>query len=142
MFAEESRIVMKTYPGGGPSFFTPLQQALLRYLTEEQVQDIYQAFLLAQKAHEGQKRRSGKAYITHPIAVAMILCEMRMDRESIMAALLHDVIEDTTVDKLTLAARFGQEVAELVDGVSKLTQISFDSVEEAQAETKLLKAKL
>ena len=134
MFAEESRIVMKTYPGGGPSFFTPLQQALLRYLTEEQVQDIYQAFLLAQKAHEGQKRRSGKAYITHPIAVAMILCEMRMDRESIMAALLHDVIEDTTVDKLTLAARFGQEVAELVDGVSKLTQISFDSVEEAQAE--------
>ena len=134
MFAKEPRTIMKTYPGGGSKLFAPLQEALLRYLDEEQVQEIYQAFLLAQKAHKGQKRRSGKPYITHPIAVAMILCEMRMDPESIMAALLHDVIEDTDIDKLTLATQFGKEVAELVDGVSKLTQISFESVEEAQAE--------
>lgn len=117
-----------------PRLFNPLRQVLTKYLDEKQIEKIYQAFLLAQQAHAKQKRRCGQPYITHPVAVAMILCEMQMDFESIMAALLHDVIEDTAIDKLTLAARFGSGVAELVDGVSKLTQISFNSVEEAQAE--------
>ena len=106
----------------------------LDYLDDAQIEKIYQAYLVAKAAHEGQKRSTGEAYITHPVAVAGILAEMRMDPQSIMAALLHDVIEDTGVDKQSLADQFGDEVAELVDGVSKLTQIEFSSRAEAQAE--------
>ncbi len=89
---------------------------------------------MARDAHQGQKRSTGEPYITHPVAVASILADMRMDYQSIAAALLHDVIEDTGVEKKTLSECFGQDVAELVDGVSKLTQIEFTSRAEAQAE--------
>jgi guanosine-3',5'-bis(diphosphate) 3'-pyrophosphohydrolase len=106
----------------------------LDYLSDEEIEKIYQAYLVANTAHEGQKRSTGEAYITHPVAVAGILADMRMDHQSIMAALLHDVIEDTGVDKQALTEQFGEEVAELVDGVSKLTQIEFSSRAEAQAE--------
>ncbi len=99
-----------------------------------QIAEIHDAFLLSEQAHRGQLRSTGEAYVTHPVAVATILAEMRMDPKSIMAALLHDVIEDTEVDKKTLISRFGESVAELVDGVSKLTQINFESRAEAQAE--------
>ena len=88
----------------------------------------------AATAHAGQQRASGEPYVQHPIAVARILAEMRMDHESIMAAILHDVIEDTPTAKEQIATQFGTEVAELVDGVSKLTQIRFSSKAEAQAE--------
>jgi len=104
------------------------------YLEPAQVEDIYQAYLVGAQAHEGQSRVSGEPYISHPVAVARILAEMRMDANSIIAAILHDVIEDTPTLKENIAEQFGEEVAELVDGVSKLTQIDFHSKAEAQAE--------
>lgn len=106
----------------------------LTYLPEDQAQQIHQAFLLAQSAHRGQKRRTGEPYISHPVAVACILADMKMDYQTIMAALLHDVIEDTSVEKSVITEKFGAAVADLVDGVSKLTQIEFVSRAEAQAE--------
>ncbi len=116
------------------SLFDELQEELIQYFDAEHIQLIRRAYGIAEKAHAGQKRRTGEPYITHPIAVAKILARMRMDYQSIMAALLHDVIEDTGVDKATIAAEFGNPIAELVDGVSKLTQIEFSSRAEAQAE--------
>jgi GTP pyrophosphokinase len=104
------------------------------YLEPAQVQENYQAYLVGAEAHEGQSRVSGEPYISHPVAVARILAEMRMDSKSIIAAILHDVIEDTPTAKEQIAEQFGEEVAELVDGVSKLTQIDFRSKAEAQAE--------
>ena len=110
-------------------------EALLRtYLTDHQTKTVLRSYFFAEQAHYGQARRSGEPYVTHPLAVAGILAEMHMDHQSLMAALLHDVIEDTGVTKEDLGARFGVEVAELVDGVSKLTHIEFDSVELKQAE--------
>ncbi len=104
------------------------------YMPVEQVQDVYRAYLLGAEAHEGQHRVSGEPYIYHPIAVAKILAEMHMDSQSIVAAILHDVIEDTEISKAVIESEFGEEVAALVDGVSKLTQITFESQAEAQAE--------
>ncbi len=115
--------------------FTALQRELIQYLSDAEIKQIRKAYQLAKKAHAGQKRQSGEAYITHPISVAMVLAEMRMDRESIMAALLHDVLEDTDIDKATLVTQFGEQVAVLVDGVTKLAKISFGSQAEAQAES-------
>jgi len=103
------------------------------YLTREQIREVYRAYLFGAEAHEGQRRKSGEPYIYHPIAVARILAEMRMDHKCLMAALLHDVIEDTPTAKDQLAAAFDEEIADLVDGVSKLTQIDFKSRAEAQA---------
>ncbi len=104
------------------------------YLAPEQVREIYRAYLFGAEAHEGQRRISGEPYIYHPIAVARILAEMHMDAESIIAGILHDVIEDTGTPKEAVTSEFSEEVAELVDGVSKLTQIKFESQAEAQAE--------
>src|SRR6218665_271672 len=104
------------------------------YLTPDQIADIRRAYFYSEKAHDGQFRRNGDPYITHPLAVANILCDMHMDHQSIMAAMLHDVIEDTGVSKAEIASQFGPEVAELVDGVTKLTQVHFNSKAEAQAE--------
>ena len=104
------------------------------YLAQDQVTEIYQAYLFSAEAHEGQHRVSGEAYIFHPLSVAQILTEMRMDHRSIIAALLHDVIEDTEHGIDTIKKKFGEEVATLVDGVSKLTHIKFESKAEAQAE--------
>ncbi len=104
------------------------------YLSPDQIADIRRAYFYSEKAHEGQFRRNGDPYITHPLAVANILCDMHMDHQSIMAAMLHDVIEDTGVSKAEIATHFGGEVADLVDGVTKLTQVHFNSKAEAQAE--------
>lgn len=106
----------------------------LDYLDAAQIEQIRQAYLLALSAHCRQKRYTGEPYITHPVAVACILADMRLDHQSIIAALLHDVIEDTSIDKHTLEIQFGKVVAELVDGVSKLTKIEFATKDEAQAE--------
>ncbi|OJV90487.1 MAG: bifunctional GTP diphosphokinase/guanosine-3',5'-bis(diphosphate) 3'-diphosphatase [Gammaproteobacteria bacterium 39-13] len=114
--------------------FTDLRDQLALYLTQEQVEQITQAYMVAAKAHEGQKRYTGEPYISHPVEVARILAGMHMDHQCIMAAMLHDVIEDTSIDKFTIAESFGEKVAELVDGVSKLKQITFESKEQAQAE--------
>ncbi len=114
--------------------YTDLRAQLAEYLPEEQVALISQAYLVAEQAHTGQQRCTGEPYITHPVEVARILAQMRMDHESIVAAILHDVIEDTELTKEAVLARFGPKIAELVDGVSKLTKIQFDTREEAQAE--------
>lgn len=106
----------------------------LDYLDEGQIERIHDAYQLAYRAHKGQKRNTGEPYITHPVAVAAILADMRLDYQTIISALLHDVIEDTEVTKEDLIQSFGRPVAELVDGVSKLTQIEFYSKAEAQAE--------
>ena len=105
----------------------------LSYLTNSQLDLVKDAHRFASEVHKDQKRRTGHPYITHPSAVALILTEMKMDHETIMAALLHDVIEDSEINKSSLAKRFGRAVSEIVDGVSKLSKI-FDSQAQAQAE--------
>jgi len=110
-----------------------LAEHLLDYLDPDKVQMVKRAYDCANDAHEGQTRRSGEPYIIHPLAVANILASLHMDHQTLMAAMLHDVIEDTVVTKEELAASFGDAVADLVDGVSKLTQIEFKSRAEAQA---------
>jgi RelA/SpoT family (p)ppGpp synthetase len=105
------------------------------YLPPEEVERVQAAYDFAFQAHEGQRRRSGEPYITHPVAVADLLADLRLDSETMIAAILHDVMEDTPTVKEEITARFGAEVAELVDGVSKLDQIQFKSRAEAQAES-------
>jgi len=105
------------------------------YLPADQVKRIEEAAEFGASAHKGQKRLSGEPYIAHPVAAAAILADLRLDADTIVAAILHDVIEDTPTPKDQLAARFGADVAELVDGVTKLDQIKFKSREEAQAES-------
>src|SRR5471030_374913 len=94
----------------------------LDYLDALQIDQIHAAYLTALEAHKNQKRHTGEPYITHPVAVACILADMKLDYHTIMAALLHDVIEDTSLTKIDLAMKFGDTVAELVDGLSKLTR--------------------
>ena len=106
----------------------------LDYLPSEQREDIRRAYYFAEQAHEGQYRRSGDPYIVHPLAVGKILADMHMDAQSVEAALLHDVIEDTHVSKDDVTGAFGNIVADLVDGVSKIGAIKFESKAEAQAE--------
>ena len=105
------------------------------YLPAEQVARIREAAEFGASAHKGQKRLSGEPFIAHPVAAAAILADLHLDPDTIIAAILHDVIEDTPTPKDQLAARFGADVAELVDGVTKLDQIKFKSREEAQAES-------
>ncbi|TDP37606.1 GTP pyrophosphokinase/guanosine-3',5'-bis(diphosphate) 3'-pyrophosphohydrolase [Idiomarina aquatica] len=114
--------------------FEGLKTQISDYLPAEQVEQVQQAFVVANDAHSSQKRSSGEPYITHPVAVASLLADMRLDYETIMAALLHDVIEDTETRREDLAELFGATVANLVEGVSKLDKLQFDSKEEAQAE--------
>ena len=105
------------------------------YLPPEEVERVQSAYDFAYQAHEGQRRRSGEPYITHPVAVADLLADLRLDAQTMIAAILHDVMEDTPTLKEEITTRFGTEVAELVDGVSKLDQIQFKSRAEAQAES-------
>jgi RelA/SpoT family (p)ppGpp synthetase len=123
-----------TAENGSRFLISDLCKMLESYLDQEQVQDVYRAYLFGAEAHEGQHRLSGEPYIYHPIAAARILAELRLDHKTIVAAILHDVIEDTSTAKEQIVSAFGSEVAELVDGVSKLTQIEFESPAEAQAE--------
>ncbi|MGB1949701.1 MAG: RelA/SpoT family protein [Marinobacter sp.] len=111
-----------------------LAKELSSYLDTHRINQVRRAYYYAEQAHEGQMRRSGDRYITHPLAVAHILADLKLDHQSLMAAMLHDVIEDTGIPKDALSDQFGDDVAELVDGVSKLTQIEFRSRAEAQAE--------
>jgi GTP diphosphokinase / guanosine-3',5'-bis(diphosphate) 3'-diphosphatase len=114
--------------------FQELHDELTCYLEPTHVEQCHQAYLLAEKGHAGQMRRSGEPYITHPVAAALILAKMRLDYQTIMATLLHDVIEDTSVSHDVVVRLFGEEIAALVDGVTKLTKIKFESRAEAQAE--------
>ena len=114
--------------------FEPLKEFVSTYLSKVQVDLLKEAYIVAREAHDGQMRSSGEPYITHPVAVAHNLAKMHLDHETLMAALLHDVIEDTPVTKEELAEKFGHTVAELVEGVSKLDKLKFNNKEEMQAE--------
>jgi GTP pyrophosphokinase len=115
--------------------FARLSAKLAAYLPAEDLPGIAEAHEFSSEAHKGQQRRSGDPYITHPVAVAEILAELHLDAGSIKAALLHDVIEDTPSTLAEIEARFGDDVALLVDGVSKIDHLRFDSAAEAQAES-------
>lgn len=111
-----------------------LSHAVSSYLKPEDVAQVEAAFELAKAAHDGQFRKSGEPYITHPVAVAKILADMRLDPQALMAALLHDTVEDTGTTQREITRAFGKPVGDLVDGVSKLTKIEFESKQHAQAE--------
>jgi len=114
--------------------FNALRNEVNQYLSHDQLVAVEKAYLFAKKAHGAQIRFTGEPYITHPLAVALILAEMRMDAPTIIAAILHDVVEDTPVKQSEIVELFGKEVADLVDGVTKLTQIHFENYAQAQAE--------
>ncbi len=111
-----------------------LLEEVTTYLKPQDVEHVRAAIEFSRVAHQGQMRHSGDAYVTHPIAVARILTPLHLDVQSIIAALLHDVIEDTPVTAAEVAEKFGAPVAELVDGLSKLDKIQFETREDAQAE--------
>ncbi len=116
------------------STINDLAWRLKSYLTSEQIDQVKRAYYFAEQAHDGQKRRSGEPYVTHPLAVACILADMHMDHQSLMAAMLHDVIEDTSIPKSAIQKQFGETVAEIVDGVSKLTHVEYEDKTLAQAD--------
>lgn len=105
-----------------------------QYLKPEDIAQLKNAYSFGRGAHSGQFRKSGEPYISHPVAVARILSKLHLDAPTLTAALLHDVVEDTNISKAEISERFGEPVAELVDGVSKLTKIEFQTQEEVQAE--------
>jgi guanosine-3',5'-bis(diphosphate) 3'-pyrophosphohydrolase len=118
-----------------PADVQALEQRLGAYLPVEQIERVRLAYQTGARAHQGQKRQSGEPYITHPVAVAGILAELGMDAETIIAAILHDTLEDTPLSRPEIEAAFGGAVAELVDGVTKLDKLRFRSVAEAAAES-------
>jgi RelA/SpoT family (p)ppGpp synthetase len=111
-----------------------LDESRFGYLKPTDVARLAEAYRFSGAAHAGQRRQSGEAYISHPLAVAEILAGWRLDGQALVAALLHDVMEDTSVSKAEISDTFGKPVADLVDGVSKLDKIEFQSAEDAQAE--------
>ena len=118
-----------------PSWLLALEDKLKQYLAPDSVLRVREAYRMGARAHEGQTRKSGEPYITHPVAVAGILADLRLDAEAVIAAILHDTIEDTPVKRADIAGAFGEEVAELVDGVTKLDRVQFRSTQEANAES-------
>src|SRR5688572_32862018 len=122
-------------PDPCPEAVDALVKRLGEYLSPEQVGQVRRAYEVGAQAHEGQTRKSGEAYITHPVAVAAILAELRMDGETLCAAILHDTLEDTQLSRKAIVAQFGEPVAELVDGVTKLDKIQFRDRQEAVAES-------
>jgi GTP pyrophosphokinase len=111
-----------------------LTLALKKYLKPSDIEQVWEAYRFGDAAHHGQMRKSGEPYITHPVSVALILAGLHLDTQTIIAALLHDVVEDTGITKEEVSDKFGTQVAELVDGLSKLDKIEFQSATEAQAE--------
>lgn len=107
---------------------------LKEYFTQADIEQVWEAYRYAEKAHEGQTRRTGEPYISHPVAVACILAKLHLDLPTLLAALLHDVVEDTGVEIAVINQKFGKQVADLVEGVTKLDKIEFQSALAAQAE--------
>src|SRR3990167_10391153 len=107
---------------------------LKHYLKPQDIAQVWEAYRYAFQAHDGVVRKTGEPYITHPVSVACILADLHMDVPTILAALLHDVVEDTLITTVDIKEKFGQQVAELVDGVTKLDKIEFQSASQAQAE--------
>ena len=132
-----------TPPPSKRRFFSPspekaihavCKNRLSAYLSEAAIEDVYRAFRFAEQGHRGQSRNSGEQYIHHPIQVTDTLAELQMDSCTLMAALLHNVIEDTVATKEEILEQFGEDVALLVDGVSKIGQVEFATQEQAEAE--------
>jgi GTP diphosphokinase / guanosine-3',5'-bis(diphosphate) 3'-diphosphatase len=124
-----------------PSFLLPvdqdnssLTQLVKTYLPKREIEKVWEAYRFSEKAHSGQKRRSGEAYISHPVSVACIAARFHLDSQSIQAALLHDVVEDTESTELEIESKFGKQVSTLVTGLSKLDKVEFQDANEAQAE--------
>ena len=111
-----------------------LTQLVKTYLPKREIDKVWEAYRFSEKAHSGQKRRSGEAYISHPVSVACIAARFHLDSQSIQAALLHDVVEDTESTELEIESRFGKQVSTLVIGLSKLDKVEFQDANEAQAE--------
>jgi GTP diphosphokinase / guanosine-3',5'-bis(diphosphate) 3'-diphosphatase len=111
-----------------------LSEAITGYMKPEDVAQVEAAYKVAKTAHDGQFRKSGDPYITHPVAVATILAEWHLDPQALMAALLHDTVEDTATTRIEISKTFGEPVGDLVEGVSKLDRIEFQSQQQAQAE--------
>ena len=111
-----------------------LTQLIKTYLPKKEVDKVWEAYRFSEKAHSGQKRRSGEAYISHPVSVACIAARFHLDSQSIQAALLHDVVEDTEVTESDIELKFGKQVSVLVTGLSKLDKVEFQDANEAQAE--------
>jgi GTP pyrophosphokinase len=114
--------------------------AKLDYLSASDIDQVRRAYRFADEAHLGQLRNSGQPYITHPIAVAAQCAEWKLDAQALMAALLHDALEDCGVSKAELIERFGPQVADLVDGLTKLEKLAFNTREENQAERRTARA--
>ncbi|KAF1711406.1 bifunctional GTP diphosphokinase/guanosine-3',5'-bis(diphosphate) 3'-diphosphatase [Pseudoxanthomonas kalamensis DSM 18571] len=121
-------------PEGVPEYVRKLERAA-SYLSAEQLAQLRRAWQVGAAAHEGQLRKSGEAYITHPVAVAGVLAELGLDTETLIAAILHDTIEDTPLTHAEIVAEFGETVAELVEGVTKLDKLKFRDRQEAAAES-------
>src|SRR6476620_9902861 len=140
--AAATRLPVPSYPSKteppatapGVASVTQLNAKLAEYLTPSELKKVKEAYRFSDEMHLGQVRKSGEPYIVHPIAVAEICADWKLDAQAIMAALLHDVMEDQDVKKEELIERFGAPVATLVDGLSKLEKIEFQSLIEAQAE--------
>ena len=130
---QPEKLVLVAEAAEAEIYFAPLAMTLATYIDPEGISHVRDAFIFGANSHVGQARQSGEPYISHPVAVAEILAGLHMDEATLTAAILHDVIEDTAVAREEIVARFGEEVARLVDGVSKLTQIRFKSKAEAQA---------
>jgi len=113
---------------------SPLTQLIRKYLTEEEIIMVWEAYRYADQAHAGQTRKTGEPYITHPVSVACILARLHLDLPTLLAALLHDVVEDTEVDSAAITERFGKQVADLVDGLTKLDKVELQTAAQAQAE--------
>ena len=136
MNAAELALVSVPVPGDldVPDYVRALE-ASAAYLPADQLRLLRRAWAVGAAAHEGQLRKSGEPYITHPVAVAGVLAEQKVDIETLVAAVLHDTIEDTPLTRDALAAEFGEPVAELVEGVTKLDKLQFASRREADAES-------
>jgi len=115
------------------TLISDLQKVLENYLTKDEIDLVKKAYKVAKIAHEGQYRQSGESYIHHPLAVALILAELELDYYCIVAAILHDCIEDTIVTKEEISETFGEQIAHIVEGVSKLTNLEFTSSSQQQA---------
>ncbi len=125
---------LKTDSSGDLTEIKPLKEKILSYFPSADVSIVQKAYLFSKKAHKGQFRRSGQPYISHPLGVSEILANLRLDLPTIMTGLLHDTVEDTTVTLEDIAGNFGPVVAELVDGVTKITQLSFKNTHDKQSE--------
>lgn len=133
--APQSVDISTLFPDSVPDDVLALEKRLADYLTQEQIRKVRRAYAIAAAAHAGQTRKSGEPYITHPVAVAGILAELRLDMETLCAAILHDALEDTPLPRDAIEREFGVVVADLVDGVTKLDQLHFRDRQEAAAES-------